>query len=647
MTGYRIPAKALNFHDKKKPHLEMYNQPELKLQAKSKKDTQFVGKKLPFNSFDFLNTLPNLPGIYRMEDQYGNLLYVGKSVDLKKRLSSYFRDEKKLAPRIRLMVRQISNIEITVTRNESEALLLENNLIKSLKPKYNILYRDDKSYPYVAFSKHEFPRLHFYRGNAKGGGKYFGPFSNSRAVRESLNLLQKVFKLRTCENSVFSNRSRPCLLYQIKRCSGPCVDRISPMGYKESVDNAQMFLSGKQNQVINKLERNMETASENEKFEMAASFRDQIFALQQIRENQYVATTGLSLDADIIAVLKSSGVICVNVVSIRNGDHRGDKSFFPSVADPISEEDALNAFLGQRYIGNEVPSKIIINRRISVTPLQILLTEQVGRKISFIRNPIGRKRVWLEMAIKNAEIALGQRLNLQVNQERRLAALNASLNFKESVKRIECFDISHMQGEATVASCVVYDDCSIQSSQYRRFNIKDITPGDDYAAMSQVIRRRYSRILREEGKIPDLIIIDGGRGQLMIAKKVLSELGMNNVLMIGVSKGPDRKVGHEKILFPEDRPEISLSQSDPGFHLIQEIRDEAHRFAIRGHRGQRKKTRIKSSLDGVEGIGRKKRQRLIARFGGIKEIMGASLEELQSVEGISKLLAKKIHDELH
>ena len=493
-----------------------------------------------FNPNEFIDSMPNLPGVYRMTDKSKQLLYVGKSIDLKKRVSSYFRSEKKLSPRIRLMIRQVNKIEITVTRSESEALLLENNLIKTLKPKYNILYRDDKSYPYVAFSKHKFPRLHLYRGSAKEAGRYFGPFSNSKAVRESIQLLQKVFKLRTCENSVFSNRARPCLLYQIKRCSGPCVRKISENGYNDTLRDAQLFLNGKHNQVINKLENRMEIASRDEKYELAGLVRDQIFALQQIREHQYVATTGLSLDADIVAIVKASEMICVNVVMIRNGDHRGDKSFFPKNIFYGNEDDALSAFLAQHYIGTQVPATVILNRKISVNALQEVLSQQAGKTVKFIRSPIGRKRVWMEMAQKNAEISVGQKLNTQINQERRLVSLNDKLSSIDVIKRIECFDVSHMQGEATVASCVVYDNKAMQPSEYRKFNISNVTPGDDYGAISQVIERRYVRLIKEDGKIPDLIMVDGGKGQVNGADKVLKEIGLNQIGLIGVAKGLER-----------------------------------------------------------------------------------------------------------
>ncbi|MAW34275.1 MAG: excinuclease ABC subunit C [Proteobacteria bacterium] len=600
-----------------------------------------------FNPNEFIDSMPNLPGVYRMTGRSKQLLYVGKSIDLKKRVSSYFRSEKKLSPRIRLMVRQVNKIDITVTRSESEALLLENNLIKTLKPKYNILYRDDKSYPYVAFSKHKFPRLHLYRGSAKEGGRYFGPFSNSKAVRESIHLLQKVFKLRTCENSVFSNRVRPCLLYQIKRCSGPCVRKISENGYKDTLRDAQLFLNGKHNQVINKLENRMEIASRDEKYELAGSFRDQIFALQQIREHQYVATTGMSLDADIVAIVKASEMICVNVVMIRNGDHRGDKSFFPKNIFYGNEDDALSAFLAQHYIGTQVPATVILNRKISVNALQEVLSQQLGKTVRFIRSPIGRKRVWMEMAQKNAEISLGQRLSTQINQERRLVSLNDKLSSIDIIKRIECFDVSHMQGEATVASCVVYDNKAMQPSEYRKFNISNVTPGDDYGAISQVIERRYVRLIKEDGKIPDLIMVDGGKGQVNGADKVLKEIGLNQIGLIGIAKGLERKPGFERIVFPNEAKPLTLGETDPALHLIQEIRDEAHRFAIQGHRGRRNKARIRSALEDIEGVGNKRRQRLIVRFGGIKGVSSASIQELQSVEGISNSLAKKIYDELH
>lgn len=582
-----------------------------------------------------------------MLDAAGDVIYVGKAVDLKKRVSSYFQ-KISLAPRTQLMVSRIGGIEITVTRSEAEALLLENNLIKRLSPRYNILFRDDKSYPYIILSGHHFPRLGFYRGVLDKDHHYFGPFPNAGIVRESIQLLQKVFRLRTCEDSVFKNRSRPCLLYQIKRCSGPCVNLISHQTYCEDVTNARLFLQGKQTEVIETITNKMQTAADQQEYEQAALFRDQIQALRRIREKQFV-DSGKALDADVIACAidaDDNEKICVNLSMVRGGRHLGGKNFFPKNAGGYDTRMVVEAFLTQHYLNRTVPHLVIIGEKIHREVLQALLTEQSGHKVVINLKPVGERRVWLEMATKNAQLALKQMLNLQASQEERLQALQQALNLS-GISRIECFDISHMQGEAAVASCVVYDNFSMRNSEYRRYNITGITPGDDYAAMRDVLSRRYQKMAEGEGQLPDLILIDGGKGQVSAAHKVLIELGVNDTNLLGVAKGETRKPGLEQLFFPGAKQPLQLATNHAGLHLIQQIRDEAHRFAIQGHRSRRGKARTSSKLEEIGGIGAKRRQYLLTRFGGLKGVLTASIEELHQTEGISLAMAEKIYKELH
>jgi excinuclease ABC subunit C len=577
----------------------------------------------------------------------GQVIYVGKAIDLRKRVSSYFQ-KNGLAPRTHLMVSQVAGIETTVTRSEAEALLLENNLIKSLTPRYNILFRDDKSYPYVILSGHRFPRLGFYRGPLDKKHHYFGPFPNAGMVRESIQLLQKVFRLRTCEDTVFSNRTRPCLLYQIQRCSGPCVDLIGEQAYQEDAKDAALFLQGKQTEVLQSITRKMREAAEAQEYERAALFRDQIQSLRQIREKQFV-DSGNALDADVVACVAENnggGRICVNLAMVRGGRHLGDKSFFPQNAEGYDPPAAVEAFLAQHYLNRSAPDLIIVGEKIQREVLQNLLTEQGGRKVAINANPIGNRRVWLNMATENARLALEQMLSRQASQEERLQALQHALDIP-GLNRIECFDISHTLGEATVASCVVYDNFAMRNSEYRRYNISGIVPGDDYAAMRDVLSRRYQKIAESEGLLPDLILIDGGRGQVSAAHEVLVELGFNDANLLGVAKGEERKPGLEQLIFPGVEKPLQLAKDHPGLHLIQQIRDEAHRFAIFGHRAKLGKSRTSSSLEQIEGIGSKRRQGLLARFGGLKGVQKASVEELQQVDGISRALAERIYRELH
>ena len=582
-----------------------------------------------------------------MMNAAGQVIYVGKAIDLRKRVSSYFQ-KSGLGPRMQLMVSQITGIETTVTRSEAEALLLENNLIKNLTPRFNILFRDDKSYPYVILSGHRFPRLGFHRGALDKNHHYFGPFPNAGMVRESIQLLQKVFRIRTCEDSVFSNRTRPCLLYQIKRCSGPCVDLITAQAYKEDARDAELFLQGKQTEVLESIARKMREAADSQEYEQAALFRDQIQSLRRIREKQFV-DSGKALDADVVACVAETnggGRACVNLAMVRGGRHLGDKSFFPQNAEGYDPPEMVEAFLTQHYFNRSVPNLIIVGEKVQRDILQAALAEQSGHKVVINCNPIGERRIWLDMAAENARLALEQMLSRQASQEERLQALQQALDMS-GLARIECFDISHTLGEATIASCVVYDNFAMRNSEYRRYNITGITPGDDYAAMRDVLSRRYHKVAEGEGSLPDLILIDGGRGQVGVARDVLVELGLNGANLLGVSKGEARKPGLEQLIFPGAEKPLQLPKDHPGLHLIQQIRDEAHRFAIYGHRAKLGKSRVSSSLEQITGIGAKRRQSLLARFGGLKGVQIASIEELQQAEGISRALAEKIYRELH
>ncbi|HEV8646759.1 MAG TPA: excinuclease ABC subunit UvrC [Burkholderiales bacterium] len=602
--------------------------------------------KPAFDQDEVLASLPHLPGVYRMLNATGEVLYVGKARDLKKRVASYFQKTGSLAPRIQLMMTQVDGLETTVTRSEAEALLLENNLIKSLYPRYNILYRDDKSYPYLVLTGHRFPRLGFHRGTLDKAHRYFGPFSNAGAVRESIQLMQKIFRLRTCEDTVFANRSRPCLLYQIKRCTGPCVGLIGETDYAEDVKSTELFLQGREDEAIERLEERMHRAAAQQAYEQAAAYRDQIRSLSKVRETQFV-TSSRGVDADIVALAATGGLICVNLVMVRGGIHRGDKSFFPQNAQEQDEQMALEAFLTQHYVNREVPPTIIVNRPVEAVALEELLSQQAGNRVQVNANPTGERRIWLRMAEKNAELAIAQRLAAHATQETRLTALQQALGLADNVRRIECFDISHTMGEATVASCVVYDNSAMQTGEYRRYNINGVDPGDDYGAMRQVLDRRYRKIVEGEGKLPDLILIDGGKGQVSTAFEVLGELGLSDLPMIGVAKGEERKAGLEQLFFPDRNKPLRLAPDHPGLHLIQQVRDEAHRFAISGHRSRRARARNRSTLEEIDGIGVKRRQRLLSRFGGLKGVASASVEELAQVEGISTELAEKIYQQLH
>ncbi len=598
-----------------------------------------------FDPKPIIKNLPNLPGVYRMINATDEVIYVGKAKDLKKRVSSYF-NKNLPSPRTRMMVSNVVKIETTVTRSEAEALLLENNLIKGLMPRYNVLFRDDKSYPYITLTGDNFPRLAFHRGAQRKGNQYFGPFPNSVAVRESIQLLQKVFKLRTCENTVFANRSRPCLQHQIERCTAPCVGFISDEDYKNDVHQAAMFLQGKTNEVIDALGTQMNTAAANQEYEMAVVFRNRMQALRQVQAKQFVSDFNVS-DADVIACAELQGQHCINLVMIRGGRHLGDRSYMPKNTDGETLENSMEAFLAQHYVAQNTPPLIVTGIKIETAVLEEVLSEQAGRKVKINTNAIGDKRVWLKMAQTNAELALGQRAATAANQSAKLVALREALNLPDGTERIECFDISHTMGEATVGSCVVFDRGDMQNSEYRRYNITGITPGDDYAAMRDVLTRRYKKVAAGEGVRPDLIFIDGGKGQLGVAIEVMLEVGLENILLVGIAKGEERRPGLETMIFSDTGELLNLEKDNKGLHLLQQIRDEAHRFAITGHRAKRAKARMHSSLEDIEGIGAKRRKALLTRFGGLEGVKSASIDEIANVEGISQNLAEKIYGELH
>ncbi len=598
-----------------------------------------------FDPKPILKNLPNLPGVYRMINAEAVVIYVGKAKDIKKRVSSYF-NKNLPSPRTKMMVSQIANIETTVTRSEAEALLLENNLIKSIMPRYNVLFRDDKSYPYITLTGDVFPRLAFHRGAQKKQNQYFGPFPNSVAVRESIQLLQKVFKLRTCENTVFSNRSRPCLQYQIARCTAPCVDYISAENYAHDVHHAAMFLQGKTNEVLNALGDKMNTAAANQEYEIATVFRDRMQALRQVQAKQFVSDFSVN-DADVIALANNKGGHCINLVMIRGGRHLGDKSYVAKNSQDAELAETMEAFLTQHYTPQNTPPLIVCGVEFETKDFEQTLSELIARKVRIITNAIGDKRVWLKMAQTNAELALTQQQQTSSNQAARLLALREALHLPDNIERMECFDISHTMGEATVASCVVFDKGDLQNGEYRRYNITGITPGDDYAAMRDVLTRRYKKVAAGEGVRPDLIFIDGGKGQLGVAIDVMQEVGLEDILLIGIAKGEDRKPGLETMIFGDTGEMLNLPTDNIGLHLLQQIRDEAHRFAITGHRAKRAKARITSSLEDIAGVGAKRRKALLTRFGGLDAIKSASMDEIAEVDGVSKSLAQTIYDALH
>ena len=600
---------------------------------------------------DTLKSLPARPGVYRMIGGDDAVLYVGKAKNLKSRVSSYF-VKSGHAARIAMMVSQVERIDTTVTRSESEALLLENNLIKTLEPKYNVVFRDDKSYPYLCISGDEYPQLRFFRGKPDKRHQYFGPFPSAWAVREGIQTLQKVFQLRTCENTVFAHRSRLCMLAQIGRCTAPCVGHISAEDYKADVKSAAMFMRGHQSEVMVDLQAQMEEAASTLAFEKAARTRDKIARLNRLVSKQFVSSAA-ERDVDVLAVIQEHGMIAVNIVMIRGGQHVGDRTFFPvkmvtsEVMTPDELIEALESFISQHYIGREVPRTIVSTLEFDVAALAEALSTQVQNKVEILCNPIGEKRVWLRMAEENARLAIASRLRQSDTGNDRLRALIESLGLPEGTQRLECFDISHTMGEATVASCVVFDGGSPQTSQYRRMNIETTSDGDDYMAMKEALTRRAARIAKSEVPHPDVWIIDGGRGQVGIAAAVLEEAGLHDIILFGSAKGVERKKGMEQLIFPDREEPVRLAPDHPGLHLIQQMQDEAHRFAIQGHRARRAKNREGSAIDDIEGIGPKKRGELLRTFGSVRGIAAASVEDIKRVPGISDELAERIYGALH
>lgn len=601
-----------------------------------------------FDASAFLAACSGRPGVYRMLDTGGKLLYVGKAKNLKKRLASYFR-KTGLAPKTAALVGKIAQVETTITANETEALLLEQTLIKEWRPPYNILLRDDKSYPYVHLSDGDFPRLSIHRGAKKQKGRYFGPYPSAGAIRESLNLLQKAFLVRQCEDSYYKNRTRPCLQYQIKRCKGPCVGLVDPAEYAEDVRHSVMFLEGRSNALTQELSAGMEEAAQRLDFERAAELRDQIGILRRVQDQQ--SMEGGTGDIDVVAAIATPGGACVHLISVRGGRVLGSKNFFPQVAIEEESADVLVAFIGQYYLGNQerdLPGELIVNTTHEDFPTLIAaLAELRGRELDISHRVRGTRARWQQLAVTNAEQALAARLANRQHTAARFEALAEALGLDEAPQRLECYDISHSSGEATVASCVVFGPEGPLKSDYRRYNIEGVTAGDDYAAMHQALSRRFSKLKDGEGKLPDVLLVDGGKGQLTMAQEVLQELAVPELILLGVAKGVTRKPGFETLYLNDAAHEFTLPADSPALHLIQQIRDEAHRFAITGHRARRGKARRTSSLEEVPGVGPKRRRELLKHFGGLQELNRASIEEIAKAPGISKKLAESIYAALH
>jgi len=606
---------------------------------------------------EILKSLSSLPGVYRMYNDRNEVIYVGKAKNLKKRVSSYFQKNSKDI-KTHSLVKNVAHIETIVTHTEGEALLLEHNLIKEHKPRYNILYRDDKSYPYIYLTtEHDFPRITLHRGARKGKGKYFGPYPSAGAVRETLNYLQKLFTIRQCTDSFYKNRSRACLQYQIKRCSAPCVDLVSKQDYAKEVEQVVMFLQGKSSDLISALVIQMEAAAENLDYELAAQLRDRIANLRTIQEKQYIS--GDEGDYDVIAAATRADVSCVQLFKIRNGHNLGNKAYYPKKITGQTESSLIDAFIGQYYLTSgssritDFPTSILIANEIDDIKLfEKVLTQQNKKNISIKHNVRGARSKWLKMARQNAQLAVASRIATHASLLSRFEKLQEAFNLDEIPTRLECFDISHSMGEATVASCVAFNHEGPNKSDYRRYNIKNITPGDDYAAMEQALMRRYRKKQDEDLKLPDILFIDGGKGQLSRAKLVAEELQLTSVLLVGVAKGPSRKPGMENLIvaggcLSDVDTEFILPSDSPALHLIQQIRDEAHRFAISGHRNQRKKARSRSALEDIDGLGPKRRQTLLTQFGGLREVAKAGIDDLIRVPGISKQLAIKIYERFH
>ena len=599
----------------------------------------------PFDPRAFVRNLTSRPGVYRMFSASGEVIYVGKARNLKRRVSSYFGRHHD-SPKTRRMVDETRAMEVTVTHTEAEALLLENNLIKRHRPRYNVLLRDDKSYPYIYLSSDPFPRLAFHRGARRGSGRYFGPFPSAGAVRETLNLLQKLFQVRQCEDSFFQNRTRPCLQYQMDRCSAPCVGFADARAYADEVRNAELFLEGRSSQIVELLAKRMEHSAERLAYERAAYHRDQIAKLRRVQERQYVSSVGG--DLDVVACAVQGDVSCVQVLFFRGGRSLGSKAFFPRLPNAIAAaEEILEVFIPQYYLGRDIPPEILVSHGPRGSDvITEALSDSAGRRVVINHRLRGERARWQAMAVTNAEQGLAAHLSSRAGLRRRFEALQDALSLDELPERLECFDISHTMGEATVASCVVFGLEGPAKSDYRRFNIEGVTPGDDYGAMRQALLRRYTRLKRGEGPIPDVLLVDGGPGQLAEAGRVLEELQVDGPAIVGVAKGPDRRPGMEVLhLLGTEVPSI-LAADSPALHLIQQVRDEAHRFAIGGHRQRRAKRRRTSTLEQIPGVGPKRRQTLLRQFGGLRQLSRAGVEDIAAVEGINRPLAQRIYDAL-
>ncbi len=612
--------------------------------------TPIPAAALCFDSSDFLANATQRPGVYQMYDAAGQILYVGKAKNLKKRLASYFRTAAGLPLKTQALVAKIASIELTVTGSETEALLLEQNLIKKQRPPYNILLRDDKSYPYIFISsQHPYPAIQFQRGNTRKQGRYFGPFPSGGAVRDSLNLLQKIFRIRQCEEPFFKNRSRPCLQHQIQRCSAPCVELISPERYAEDIRRAMMFLEGKNRSINQELADEMERAAASLEFERAAALRDQIVSLQQVQEQQHISGEGG--DADVLACRIKAGFACIQQLFVKGGRIVGSKSYYPKLRLETEEAELLSSFIGQYYLqsaGRPVPPLLILSHlpedRLALAEA---LTQLRGRKIELVDRVRGQRSSWLKLAQTNAVQQLDSYVSSRQDVNKRLIELQQVLGLEQPPARLECFDISHTSGEATVASCVVFDTQGPRKQDYRRFNIQTTDSGDDYQAMHEALQRRYQKLKCSDARMPDMLVVDGGKGQVTQALRVLEELQINEITVIGIAKGVTRKAGFEVLITEQGQQERVLDSGSGALHLLQHIRDEAHRFAIAGHRARRAKKRGRSVLEELPGVGPKRRQALLKHFGGLQEIQRASIEEIAKVSTISQTMAAEIYSHLH
>jgi len=597
-----------------------------------------------FDGKDFVARLSTAPGVYRMLAADGSVLYVGKAGALKKRVASYFNNAPK-SPRTIAMLAQVASMEVTVTRTEGEALLLENQLIKAHRPRYNVMLRDDKSFPYVLLTAEQWPRLAFHRGALGVPGRLFGPYPSAWAVRETLGAMHKLFRLRSCEDSVFRNRSRPCLQYQIGRCSAPCVGLVAPADYDGSVRRAMLFLEGRSDELNAELAREMEAAAGRLEFEQAARLRDMVATLRRIQARQYV--DGKAADLDVLAVAMRGSAACVLLLAFRDGRNLGTRAFFPRTNGEEGAAEVLSAFVSQYYAEQPPPREIVLDRELEDAGLiEQALSEESGRRVQLKPSVRGERAGYLELARNNAAIALDGHLDSQAAQAMRMESLRVLLGLDAVPQRIECFDISHTMGEATVASCVVFGPEGAVRGQYRRFNIAGITPGDDFAAMRQALERRFRRAVEEDGVLPDLLLIDGGAGQVAQANAVLGDLGVSGVVVVGVAKGEERRAGHEALLLPDGR-ELRPGADSPALQVVQQVRDEAHRFAITGHRGRRQKARVTSRLEDIPGIGPRRRANLLRHFGGLSGLKAAGIEEIAGVEGVNAALAARIYAALH